>query len=214
MASFVAVMPYRWQPYMERCVATMSPRWRDSLLLVDNTVDNIGIMAAHNIGYRKAIAADADWLVIVSAAIRFGLPGGDDFLHALDTWPNHRVIEAAGVNGWHLIAFRRDVLEAVGGWDENFTPYGFDDIDYSIRFQLAYGQNGMSQMWEKVVIKVTDMGMAHSVHLAGLVSDANPKIDYFMRKWGRHPGASTVPYFPHPFNDPSKGLDYWPEPRR
>jgi hypothetical protein len=176
---------------------------------VDNTKRNRGIMASHNLGIDEMRRNDSEWLIIMSAALRFGLStGGLDFIEQLERHKGHQVIEAAGVYGWHLIAFHRDTIETVGRWDTNFSPYGFDDIDYSIRFQLAFGATG--QLWHKVPVNVRDTGMAHSIKRGRIDAPAGPLIEYFRAKWGRHPGAWQEPHYEHPFNDASRSLKYWP----
>lgn len=206
---YTVVMPYCYPPYKEACERT----WRfdpDSVLMVDNTIMNRGIMRAHNMGIDKMVRDDTDWLIVLSAAIRFGKPGGLDFIKQLDKHADYHVIEAAGVFGWHLIAFARHTIETIGRWDENFTPYGYDDIDYSLRFQRAFGIDGrMSELWIKVPVDVQDAGMAHGLNLANVKSDPNPKIFYFNQKWGRHPDHSWVLAYQHPWNDPSIPLTYW-----
>lgn len=211
-------MPYCYQPYKDACQST----WRfdsDSALLVDNTVINKGIMRAHNMGIDKMRADNSDWLIVMSAAIRFGEPGGLDFIDQLDKHAGYHVIEAAGVYGWHLIAFARQTIDAVGRWDENFTPYGFDDLDYSLRFQRAFGKDfrvaddnpaGPDPMWTKVKIDVQDSGMAHGLKLANVESDPRPKIFYFNQKWGRHPDHSHETAFQHPWNRADNPIQYWP----
>jgi len=184
-----------------------------NVVIVDNTWKNIGIMAAHNLGRKVMLEQEADWLIVCSAAIRFGDPGGMDFIEELGNRSGHDVVEGAGVFGWHLIAFSNDIMQRVGEWDENFTPYGFDDIDLSLRIQRVTKRDGRTvQLWEKAVIDVTDMGMGHSIHLGGVRVDANPQIDYFRRKWGRHPGEWDKPTYEFPFNNPNNPISFWPAP--
>lgn len=208
---FVAVLPYIHQGWSDACTSTLAPEFLANTVLVDNTRRNIGIMASHNRGIDRMREVDAEWLIVVSAAMRFGDPGGMDFVEALAAHDRHHVVEAAGVFGWHLIAFRRSLLDKVGRWDENFTPYGFDDIDLSLRIQRAVGVDGRNgRVWTKVRGDWSDAGMAHSVHLGGVRTDTNALIDYFVSKWGRHPGAADVLAYMHPFDDPSNPLGYWP----
>ena len=63
---YVAVMPYRVQDWADACLATCR---LDPLLLVDNTVHNLGIMQSHNLGVDLIREQDADWLIILSAAV-------------------------------------------------------------------------------------------------------------------------------------------------
>lgn len=203
--NYVAVLPWVHQPYRDAFMETC----RLDVFEVDNSERNIGIMRATNLGIDRMRETDADWLVVMSAALRFGPPGGLDFVDHLDRMEGHRVVEAAGVFGWHLIAFHRDTLAAIGRWDPNFSPYGFDDIDLSVRYQLVFGNGG--QLWDKVPVDVSDEGMGHSIKLAGVESPAGPRIDYFVAKWNRHPGRGDLPTYTHPFNNPANPVGYWPD---
>lgn len=210
---YVVVLPYTIQQYFDDCVKTMHPDLRANLLPINNTVNNVGIMAAHNEGIQTLKVRGADWLVVLSAAIRFNEPGGMDFINELANREGHNIVEAAGVFGWHLIAFSAKTLQEVGEWDENFSPYGFDDIDYSLRVQKFYKIDGrQTQVWEKAPVDAQDMGMAHSIKIANVDSPAEPRIKYFERKWGRHPGDYENDGYDHPFNDPNNGIDFWPLP--
>lgn len=201
----------------------------ENVLVINNTVKNMGIMKAHNLGVQFMNANKADWLIIVSAAIRFGEAGGLDFVQVLEEHMDYRVIHAAsdnvaggkqqtedggGVNevlGWHLTAFRSTLFDNIGVWDENFTPYGSDDIDLALRIRKFYGTDGTG--WDTFPIDVHDAGvMAHSINLAGVKSLFHPRNDYFIRKWGRGTNDWQSEGYEHPFNDPTLPLHYWPAP--
>lgn len=179
-----------------------------NMVSVDNTKHNIGIMESHNRGINYMRERGADWLIVISAAIRFGEPGGMDFVKQLE---DQQVVEAADVFGWHLIAFSRGTIEKVGRWDENFTPYGYDDLDYSYRFQLANDKH--ADLWEKVPVDVKDMGMAHSIKKAGVTGDDNKLQAYYRKKWGVFPGQSHDKAYKYPFNKSFNPVGYWPQAR-
>lgn len=175
-------------------------------MLVDNTENNIGIMRAHNLGIDKMYADGADWLVILSAAVRFSKFGGMDFI---DHLKNQHIVEGYGLYGWHLMAFHRKVFDRIGYWDTNFSPYGFDDIDLSLRIQRGFRKE---LVWHKPNVMAGDMGMGHSIKISGVVAPADPRIEYFIRKWGVHPGkANLKTSYKTPFNDPNNPLSYFPE---
>lgn len=225
--SYVACVPYVYQPYFDAFIKTVKIP-REKMLIIDNTKKNLGIMRSHNLGIDFMKEKKANWLIIMSAAIRFGEPGGLDFVKVLEDHPDHYIIHAAtpnvigglkqkpegreqvnGVFGWHLTAFHRDVFENIGRWDENYTPYGFDDIDLSVRIQKHYkGEPG----WNTYPCDVSDTTMAHSINKAGVISPSGTRINYFKRKWGRLPGDYLKEPWDHPFNDPGNGLDFWPTP--
>lgn len=204
---YAVVLPYVYEPYYRACAKTMK---LDNVLAVNNTVDNIGIMKSHNLGIKRMLETDSDWLIVLSAAIRFGEPGGLDFIEELDKRPDHLVVEAIGVNGWHLIAFSRRVIEKVGKWDENFTPYGYDDLDYSWRIQVAFGLELRSQLWEKAPVDLKDMGMAHSIKKGHVESDNDKLRQYYFEKWGVVPEDDHEGAYRTPFNGEFNSVNYWP----
>lgn len=219
---WVGILPYAYQPYFDECVKTMHPKFKQNVLAVDDTDPNnrMGIMKIHNLGISKMMADEADWLIVMSAAIRFGKSGGLDLIKTLERHPEDYVIHAGtknvkkagdknGVFGWHLTAFKREVFENIGNFDENFTPYSLDDIDLSIRIQKHYkGKKG----WNTYGCDVSDTTMSHSINLGGVKATYPPRDSYFQRKWGRAGGDWKVPTYDHPFNDSSKPLSYWPKP--
>lgn len=205
---YVAVLPFVYAPFKDEFLKTC--RFGDNLVLVDNTVNNRGIMRSNNIGIREMKARDADWFIICGASIRFGQAGGLDFIAELERRATHKVVEGWKVFGWHLIAFSREVVETIGQFDTSFSPYGYDDIDYSWRFQKAYWIDGTKQaIWEKTIVDVQDTMMAHGIKLAGVSPDNQALRAYFERKWGTTP-EDPVGRWLHPFNDSSLSLKYFP----
>lgn len=204
---YVVVLPYVHKPYYDACIKTVKLK---NVLSVDNTENNIGIMASHNLGIKHMIEKDADWLIVMSAALRFPASGGLDFIEELKKRPNHLVVEAAGVFGWHLIAFSRRCIEKVGNWDENFTPYGYDDLDYSWRIQCAFGLDDRSQLWEKAPVEVSDMGMAHSLKKGNVKPDNDKLREYYFSKWGVVPEGDHSSAYQKPFNGEFNSIQYWP----
>lgn len=226
---YLAVMPWVYHPYYKACRETMHPEFQDNTLFVDNSEKNLGIMRSQNLAAQRVLDEKLDWLIILSAAIRFGEPGGLDFIQVLADHMDHYVIHGAtpnhpaspdqtktkhqekkeyrnGIFGWHLTAFSRDLLENVGMFDENFSPYGYDDIDLSVRIQTYYkGAPG----WGTFPVEVSDTTMSHSINLAYVKSPDQPKQDYFARKWGRIPSAWQTPSYEKPFN--KYPLQYWPK---
>lgn len=206
---YTVCLPYVYEPYFKECLKTCKFD-EDSMLIIDNTKDNIGIMKSHNRGIEKMKKDNSDWLIILSAAVRFGEPGGLDFIEALEDHPDHLAIEAADVFGWHVIAFSRRLIEKVGEWDENFSPYGYDDLDYSWRIQKAFGLNDRSQLWEKVYIDVKDTTMAHSLKLGGVTTKNEKLRAYYVKKWGVLPEDNHDHAYHRPFNNDDNDIGYWP----
>lgn len=215
---YVVVVPYTYKPFFDAFMATCKIP-RENILVIDNSTaeKNIGVMASHNKGIDFMIEREADWLIVISPAIRFGEKGGLDFVEQLDT---SGLDIAHGVNldakdkgssifGWHLVAFNKRVFDAIGRWDQNFTPYGFDDIDMSLRIR-----KGISDVkWEGIFCDVSDTQMSHSLHFTPEVvgeADSTVRIAYFVEKWGRHPGAYQLGSYNTPFNNFEYSLKFWP----
>lgn len=217
---YTCVTPFVYQPYMDACAETC--RFDDaSWMRWDNTMTNLGIQRVVNMGIDKMFRDDADWLIYMSTTMRFGEPGGLDFIDHLEQNPTYAVIEAQGYTtqsiwGWHLIAFSRKTVEDVGRWDENFHPAYYDDLDYSLRFQKRYAMDFVDtdgpdrRAWEKLQIQAEDAGAAHGLKLAGVKIDPWQHQNYFRQKWGRHPDHPYEPSFDRPYNDPQNPVSFWP----
>ena len=208
--NFVAVLPSIHPPYTEKCLAGMSSELRDRLMLVDNTERNRGLAASWNLGAQQVLDTGADWLVIVSAAVRFGTPGGLDFLDLLTdhdpaaTW----VVESSAPVNQHLMAWSRPMLEGVGLADENFFPIYGEDADFSRRVHVAQAE-GRAGWWEKKPVDAWIAMVGHATKLAGVQYDFPRKWGYYVSKWGGQSGHET---FARPFDDPGLPLSFWPRP--
>jgi hypothetical protein len=217
--SWVGILPYAWRPYYEECIATMAPEFKEHVMFVDNTRDNIGIMRAENLGIDKLYRERAEWLIVMSAAIRFG-SGGLDFLKVIEDHQDCQIINGAGkwtrdgvekieALGFHLTAFHRSVFDLVGGFDSNLSNYSLDDVDLSIR--ILKGIPNLKR--DSFPVDMNHVGTAHGINLAHIKGCAYaPRNAYMLRKWGRDGGAWQEEGYPTPFNDPSKPLSYCPEP--
>ncbi len=210
------VLPYVHREIGEECIARCR---MEHLLLVDNTETNWGVMRSHNHGIDFARTIDADWFVTLSAAVRFGEPGGTDFERHLGRSAGCVTVSGVDFYGWHCFAYSREVIEAIGRFDENFSPYGFDDVDMSIRIHKAFPDG----TWSRVQVDGSDreVGMGHSVHVSGVACPAPPLIAYLAKKWGEVHGHPFEDYFDLPFGPQTtrseargrvSDLRYWPPP--
>lgn len=195
--NIVAVLPWVYEPWLDRCAATMSDDLWSSTLFIDNSVHNRGVAASWNEGIDAMRARGADWLVILSAAMRFGPPGGDDFIAALDDHPDALAVEAGHGLGWHCIAFPRATLDRVGRFDPIFPAY-LEDIDYGRRIKLA-----SPEIEPPYWVKVQDLdlgfaGFAHGIDLAGVKVDYQELLRSYVAKWGGDKGEER---FEHPYDD-------------
>jgi hypothetical protein len=215
---YVVVVPYTVQSIMDEFMATCK---LENVLQVNNTIDNIGCMASHNLGVDKMYETESDWLVVISPAIRFGEPGGLDFIEKLKT-TEYKIVEGMGVFGWHLIAFHKDVIDKVGKWDTNFTPYGYDDLDFSVRIQKAFPyafsddekfviNTEKVSLWTKELVDVKDTIMSHSMKLNKINTDDPHHREYYEKKWGQKPGTGEHLLNTHknPFNNIEYDIKYF-----
>ena len=204
IVKYVACLPFRVKEFRDEFMSGC----KLDIFEIDNTENNIGIMASHNLGIEKLYSDNAEWLIIFSAAVRFGESGGLDIIEHLSK-TDAQIVEGKPLFGWHLMAFRKDVIDIVGGWDENFTPYGYDDLDYAIRIKKAIP----NVKWEKIVFDVSDTVMGHSINLGGVRSNDNILHQYFYNKWGHYPGGGnpTEEYYDTPFNLPDVDIKYCPK---
>lgn len=219
--TFVAVLPSIWPEWTSLCLASMDNDIRNHLLVIDNTVTNRGVARSWNMGVERMRTENAEWLIVVSAAVRFGPPGGLDLVAELDrSGGGEWAIEAGecprqrGIGfGWHLIAFRSSTFDRVGVFDENFWPAYWEDLDFGHRIRCATPswQPGPDPIWPKVDVDADLAGFAHGKTLAGVEVPVEPLRSYFARKWG---GLAGDEWYDRPFGDPKLGLDYWPTPDR
>lgn len=206
--NFVVVLPSIYQPWTDRCLKHACPELLDNLLLVDNTEHNRGVAGSWNLGVDRMFKQRADWLVVLSAGIRFDPDiGGRDFLDQMEQAPSGWAgVEAGHGMGWHLIAFRRRVFRMIGRFDENFFPAYWEDNDFARRMILATSNEG--PLWTKVPCNVSLQGFSHGVDLGGADTKPHLMAAYYQAKWGSMPGGE---FYTTPFNC-AVGLDYWPQP--
>jgi hypothetical protein len=200
------VMPSIDPVWRDVCLDTMSRSVIADLIVVDNTQLNLGVAASWNIGRRLALELGRDWLVIVSESMRFGKPGGMDFIDQL-----HGAPWIDSTFGWHLIAFSTELVERVGAFDEMFWPAYGEDSDYLIRMALAgYPSprvNDLPHARRCVPVDATHTGFEHSLRRRLVAVDLAANHRYFDTKWGgTHPDAA----WEHPFNRPELDWTYAP----
>lgn len=217
---YVVCVPYAYQLYFDEFKATLKIPDENCLFIDDTDPDNrIGIMKAHNMGIDFMRERGADWLIVMSAGIRFGKKGGLDFIELLKLHNDLHVINGAGrvtfegeaeqviAMGYHLTAFKAEIFTGIGRFDENFTPYGFDDIDLMLRMKKHFG-NALKV--DTFIVNMWHVSRSHSIELGGVKSPSEPRIQYFTEKWGRHPGAWQWDGWEYPFNDPKNSVAFWP----
>jgi len=202
---YTAVMPWVVEDWKATCLDTCL----FDVHTIDNSVENRGVPRSWNMGIDKMRADDSDWLILMSAAIRFGPTGGVDFLELLETHSDHRAISALHTFGWHLIAFSRETIETAGRFDENFFPAYYEDIDYAVRMYKVKPD----APWGAYAIDVSDAGMGHTIEHTGMKVDNHKLHAYFRLKWGVVPGHEWDDYCSHPFCGEETPIGFWPSVR-
>lgn len=205
MTKAVALLPYVYKPYLEACLATIKIP-KEQLLLVDGTLPEDGGFAwAFNRGIEFMEMQEADYLIVLNPALRFGEPGGMDMLEKLNGLDSNMVF--FNDLAWHCCAIGRVVIDAIGKLDTNFSPVYFEDVDYDLRYSKFFGDKGI----RRLTVDVSNESYGHSVKLGGQKPDINYLITYFATKWGVHPSAAkALKSYDHPFNNPDHSLKFWP----
>ncbi len=205
------VMPVTYGPYGEACLASMAPEVRERTVVVDNTGEtNLGAAGSYNVGARRVLDEGHDWLLTLSATVRFGPAGGVDMLERLDgvdgrtTW----VVEAEMPVGWHWLAWSRPMFERVGIWDEQFHPCYAEDADIAHRIGIAAREAGIADRgdgawWEVFAADAWIMMQGYSAHMAGIDPSQEDLWASYERKWG---GRSGHEQWDRPYG--SMPLDY------
>lgn len=201
------------------------PAWCDGkpmfrfVVVWNNPRDNRGVAGSWNIGRDECLRTEADFLMIMSAAVRLRRAGNPDrpassfhemlsLLYQIQAANKHNAYEgkrpivageAGNGLGWHLIAFTRDVLAKVGPFDEAFSPAYHEDNDYSWRIQCAYGLTPADYpLWPKVAVDAHLTEVAHGIKRGGVTVDLAGLADLYVRKWG---GVSGSERWCHPYDD-------------
>ncbi len=231
MINYVGVLPYAYKPYFDECRKTIRPPLSEYIYNIDNTKDNVGVAESWNRGIYYMRKFNADWLIIISATMRFGEAGGLDMLRQIEKHQYAHIIHFAkkdvpeqnfggttappsydeGVFYWHLTAVRADVFDQVGYFDPNFYPIYFEDTDFDLRCKQVFGANDERRLI--LPVDAASAGLRHGVEKAGIKPETEKLIAYFATKWGRHPSAAELGEYSRPFNDYSKSVAFFPPAR-
>lgn len=200
--TYQIVLPSIYAPFTRACLGTLHPELKDNILVIDNTVNNIGVAASWNKGIERMKERNTDWIIFLSATMRFGQPGGIDLIEQLKT-TELMVAEPEMGHQWHLMSIRREVIERVGLFDENFYPAYYEDSDYGQRIRYAFDH---TFKWAKIFIDVSSMGNAHGITHGKVRMSPDKNINYYIKKWGGLPGQQKYLF---PFNNPNNPQSYW-----
>lgn len=216
--TFVVVLPGLDYMLTRRCVESMILAFRDHLLLVDNTDEgflasryastigkvramheNAGVAPAWNLGAAWMMDRNAEYLILVSQSLRFGDPGGADFLAELDQ--RRPPVLMHSQFGWKCLAIHRDTLARVGLFDPIFAPAYFEDQDYLYRMGLAGlpspRENGGEL--DQINIAAESAGDAVMIRRGVVDIDYGAQHEKYLTKWG---GPQGHEQWTHPYNLP------------
>lgn len=214
--SIIVALPALNGQWAHDCLGTMREELRLRTIVIDNTAEgmhepdagwhyrdgaNLGVARSWNIGMDLACAHNADWLVVLSEAVRFGRLGGVDLLDALLQAPPEYPILHVNNFAWHLQAIRYSTWEVVGAFDPVFWPAYFEDTDYLYRMGLAGlpspRENG--GQFAHAYIDATDLGAGHSISQRLVQLSLTDAERRYVNKWGGKQGEER---WRHPYNDP------------
>lgn len=212
---FIVVMPTISQEMTKACVSTIDPEFRKNLLIIDNSKENLGVARSWNIGVKNVITREYDYLVIMSATIRFkdGMRGLVKLMEE-----NKHPYGLETQHGWHLIVLSRKTLETVGLFDENFYPAYYEDSDYIRRMEILGIHNPMVDdnkggRLPKYDVKAISKGNAHAVK-SGINVNFIACETYFIQKWNGKAEYDSQEkrdkLFKHPFGDSTKSIGWFP----
>ena len=176
--------------------------------------ENIGIAASWNRGLMRG----ADQTIIMSQTVRLApaeLPrrkepwGLDHLCQMTEAYANEYGC-TFGDQGYHLISIGKKTVDTIGYFDENFLAYGEDD-DYGHRQNLAgIVMGGLHMGGEMEQLGAFSIAFAVHQRMKTIHPPTRGIRDYYSHKWcsvdGEYPGDYKTP-----FNNPDKGLDYWPK---
>lgn len=215
MVDYLILIPvYKVSERVRKCIQSIQDN--DHILLIDNSGtkeckefedlgieveyqdQNIGVPRSWNIGLRR----NHDWTFIVSSSMLFNKP----FSHIADMLDGYEGLMFRTTHVWHCNGVSKELVGQIGYFDENFYPGYFEDCDWDHRC----GVNKINEYGniEIDAICQVDGGATKD----GVDVRINAVHDYFKRKWGGHRTREGWGEWKHPFNDPTKSIDYW-EPK-
>lgn len=189
----------------------------EDILVVDNSRDgfagryglrvhrdadghNLGVAGAWNVGAREVMDRNLEYLVILSASMRFGPILHTTWRRQMQSFWGADVIEADG-HSWHLVALHRRLFDLVGLFDENFWPGYFEQIDWCRRLHVLGREGAWPRVWVNALSQGSGMALSHTDCPAG------PLLDYYREKWGGDKGEEA---FVMPWGD--KPMGTWERP--
>lgn len=227
---FILMLTYNLLPLTKQALASVMTRFPSKIFIVDNestdgtqqwlqeqgiefVSQKTSVAEALNIGLRKFLESDCDYLVILNNDVVLRYDTIDSLVEALEKDDSYWIAMASEVfqtppwgvdnvipsgeaieiitdipaGAYSATALKRKVVEKVGFFDEMFTPRYIEDNDYTLRVRLAGGQHiKTSKAIYYHILGATVKAIAPHEHVAG-TAYWRSNIGYFQEKWGIHP---------------------------
>jgi hypothetical protein len=160
---------------------------------------NYGVPGSWNLG----VAKGADYTLILSTAVRFTTKS---IAQVLEKIPEQAKDTQAIYEGYHMVAFSKEIFKKIGLFDENFYPGYGEDADWGRRLDLA---NIRPESFYDAGNTTIGSGL-NKRSGTWIWDDTSPlrtgRMDaYLYHKWGGPPYQ-----YEHPFGNPDNPLSYWP----
>lgn len=171
---------------------------------------NLGLASSWNLGKRRMMEDDCDFVIILSVSAVFDKSMNHFIDYIVDKEakePKGRYI-CSGRATMHCFAHTRMAVEMGGYFDENFWPIYFEDTDYGYRSSL----NGLKDYVDICGLDDVVHSMAYGIAMreprlfAVYEPHAGRIGHYYANKWG---GVHRSETFTHPFNNLSVGVNEW-----
>jgi len=189
---------------------------------------NLGLGASWNLGMRRMMEDQDDFVIILSASAVFDKPVQWFVEAILRQEENEKMCRyiCSSSASLHCFAHTKLGVEMGGYFDENFWPIYYEDTDYSHRSKFNGVGHRVAKAGERSTINtqssslVKCLGQEDVVHSYGASVACNTDPDllslhqhnchrwstYYVAKWGGNHGSEQ---YCTPFNDPIKGVNEW-----
>jgi ADP-heptose:LPS heptosyltransferase/GT2 family glycosyltransferase len=171
-----------------------------------------GVAAAQNVGFRKFLEGDYDYVVLVNNDVALHYNAIDSLVDMMEKnkdlggltateetkiapWTidlcrpigtGFDIIQDIPTSAYSCTIFSREIVEKIGLFDEHFTPRYIEDNDYTLRLRIAGAKFGKSK---EALFYHTVGAVLGSKAEERKYRDVNwnKNINYYIEKWGLHP---------------------------
>jgi len=187
---------------------------------IDFVAKRCGVAAAQNIGFRKFLEGDYDYVLLVNNDVALHYNAIDSLVEMMEKNPQlggltateltkiapwmvdhetpqgtgFEVIQDIPTSAYSCTIFSRELVEKIGLFDEHFTPRYIEDNDYTLRLRIAGKQFAKSK--EALFYHAVGAVLGSKAdERAGRNYHWDKNISYYLEKWG---------FLPHEPQDLSK----------